>query len=155
MRKEPILVYYVYRQGKDDADLIDEIKDRLTPLKRKGIMTTWERKEIKAGGNVQKAIAGYVNTANIFLILVSARLLSSDSHELEMVPAMERYNNNECIVVPIILRACDWTDAPFASLQVLPRDEKALASENSINLHTSLTEVMKEVKKIKIRRASC
>jgi hypothetical protein len=31
-------------------------------------------------------------------------------------------------VIPIILRACDWQDAPFGNLQALPKDAKPVTS---------------------------
>src|SRR5262245_30801022 len=38
--------------------------------------------------------------------------------------AMERHSAGEARVVPVILKPCDWQDAPFARLQALPRDAR-------------------------------
>ncbi len=39
-----------------------------------------------------------------------------------MSRALERESNGEARVIPIILRPCDWQDAPFGHLQALPTD---------------------------------
>jgi len=45
-----------------------------------------------------------------------------------MTRALERYREGSAAVIPVILRACDWSLAPFASLQVLPTDAKPVVS---------------------------
>jgi hypothetical protein len=37
---------------------------------------------------------------------------------------MERHDAGEAVVIPIILRSCDWKGAPFGKLQGLPKDMK-------------------------------
>jgi hypothetical protein len=39
---------------------------------------------------------------------------------------MERHELNEAIVIPVILRPCDWHDTPFGKLQAAPKDGKAI-----------------------------
>ena len=41
-----------------------------------------------------------------------------------MKRAMERHHAGEAVVIPVILRACDWHDAPFGKLRATPRDGK-------------------------------
>ena len=41
---------------------------------------------------------------------------------------MERHESGEARVIPVILRDCDWTTAPFAKLLALPRDGKPVNS---------------------------
>lgn len=35
---------------------------------------------------------------------------------------MEKHENSEALVIPIILRACNWQDLPYSKLQGLPKD---------------------------------
>ena len=39
-----------------------------------------------------------------------------------MTRAMERHEKGEAIVIPVILRACDWHGAPFGKLNATPPD---------------------------------
>ena len=43
-----------------------------------------------------------------------------------MTRALERHENREAYVIPIIVRDVNWRRAPFAKLQVLPKDGKAI-----------------------------
>ena len=42
--------------------------------------------------------------------------------------ALERHKAGEAVVIPIILRAADWTQTPFARLQALPKDLRPITS---------------------------
>ncbi|MHB8714073.1 MAG: hypothetical protein ACYC9T_17395, partial [Trichloromonadaceae bacterium] len=57
--------------------------------------------------------------------LVSSDFLSSDyCYDIEMKRAMERHSAEEARVIPVILRPCDWHDAPFGKLLATPPDGK-------------------------------
>lgn len=62
------------------------------------------------------------------LLLVSADFVASDScHDIEMRRAFERHDAGEARVIPIVLRPSDWSIGPFARLQALPSDARAVA----------------------------
>jgi hypothetical protein len=42
--------------------------------------------------------------------------------------AMVRHQSGHACVIPVIIRSVDWRGAPFAELQALPKDAKAVAS---------------------------
>ena len=52
--------------------------------------------------------------------------ISDYCYDVEMKRALERHKSGEARVIPIILRPCDWQSSPFARLQSLPRDGKAI-----------------------------
>ena len=41
---------------------------------------------------------------------------------------MQRHENGEARVIPIILREVDWSGAPFSKLQALPKDGKPVTN---------------------------
>jgi len=45
-----------------------------------------------------------------------------------MKRALERHAQGSAKVIPIILKPCLWTDAPFGKLQALPTDGKAVTT---------------------------
>jgi internalin A len=58
---------------------------------------------------------------------VSADFIASDyCYEIEMKRALERHENSEARVIPVIVRDCNWRIASFAKLQALPKDGKAV-----------------------------
>lgn len=45
-----------------------------------------------------------------------------------MKRALARHEAGEAVVLPILLRDCKWSRAPFAKLQALPKDAKPVTS---------------------------
>jgi hypothetical protein len=46
---------------------------------------------------------------------------------------MERHEQGEAKVIPIIIRPCDWKDLPFSKIQGLPKNAKALSTWTDID----------------------
>jgi len=89
----------------------------------------------------------HLNSARIILLLVSADFLASDyCYDIEMKRAMERHEAGEARVIPIILRTCDWTSAPFAKLQALPTDAKPVDSWPSAD--AAFTDIARAIRRV-------
>jgi hypothetical protein len=62
------------------------------------------------------------------ILLVNSNFMASDYiWKSEVALAMKLHYSGQAIVVPIIVRSIDWADAPFARLQALPKDGKAIS----------------------------
>lgn len=110
-----------------DEALRDQLEKQLAMLKRQGVIETWHDRRIGAGVNIDRAIDEHINHDEIILLLVSPDFIASDyCYEIEMTRAMERHAAGEAIVIPVILRACDWQHAPFGKLNATPRDGKPI-----------------------------
>lgn len=121
--KAPVQVFFSYSHR--DEDLRDELSKHLSILKRQGVIHEWHDRQIPAGSEWKEAIDDRMNQAQVILLLISSDFLASDyCHEIEMKRALERHDNKEAIVIPIILRSCDWQGALFGKLQALPKDAK-------------------------------
>lgn len=107
---------------KDEA-LRDQLETQLAMLKRQGVIETWHDRRIVAGSDLDHAINAHVETDEVILLLVSPDFLASDyCYEIEMTRAMERHAVGEAVVIPIILRPCDWHGSPFGKLVATPPD---------------------------------
>jgi hypothetical protein len=116
-------VFFSYSHA--DEALRDQLEKQLSLLKRQGIIETWHDRRIGAGHDFAREIDGHIETDDIILLLVSADFLDSDyCYEKEMMRAMTRHDAGEAIVIPVILRACDWHGAPFGKLNASPPDGK-------------------------------
>lgn len=110
-----------------DEGLRDQLEKQLAMLKRQGVIETWHDRRIGAGQNIDHVIDEHMNRDDVILLLVSADFLASDyCYDIEMKRAMERHEAGEAIVIPVILRACDWHHAPFGKLNATPRDGKPI-----------------------------
>jgi hypothetical protein len=114
-------VFFSYSHA--DERLRDQLEKQLSLLRRQGVIKTWHDRRIGAGEEIDRAISEHVEKDDIILLLVSADFLASDyCYDVEMTRAMERHSAGEAIVIPVILRACDWHGAPFGKLNATPPD---------------------------------
>lgn len=123
----PIRLFYSYSHK--DEKLREKLEEHLSLLQRQGVIAGWHDRKIGAGQEWKGAIDKYLNEAQIILLLVSSSFLASYyCYDVETKRAIERHDRGEARVIPIVLRKCDWHNAPFGKLQALPRDSKAITS---------------------------
>jgi hypothetical protein len=116
-------VFFSYSHA--DEGLRDQLEKQLAMLRRQGIIEVWHDRRIGAGQEIDKAINEHINSDEIILLLVSPDFIASDyCYDIEMTRALERHEAGTAIVIPVILRACDWHHAPFGKLLATPRDGK-------------------------------
>ena len=138
-----------------DEVLRDQLEKQLAMLKRQGVIDSWHDRRIDAGQEIDAAIDEHINSDEIILLLVSPDFIASDyCYNIEMARAMERHNAKEAIVIPVILRACDWHHAPFGKLLGTPQDGKPVTLWPDRD--EALLQVAKEVRKAAERwRSTC
>jgi TIR domain/CHAT domain len=118
-------VFFSYSH--QDEKLRDELEKHLSLLKRQGVITGWHDRQISAGKEWSHEIDSHLDTAKVILLLVSSAFIASNyCWDVEVTRAMERHEKREARVIPIILKPVDWKSAPFAKLQALPKDAKAV-----------------------------
>ncbi|MCJ1888254.1 toll/interleukin-1 receptor domain-containing protein [Pseudomonas sp. LA21] len=112
-----------------DEALRDQLEKQLSMLKRQGVIETWHDRRIGAGQEIDEIIDERINSDEIILLLVSPDFLASDyCYNIEMKRALERHDTKEAIVIPVILRHCDWHPAPFGKLMATPQDGKPVTA---------------------------
>jgi hypothetical protein len=122
------LSVFVSYSHKDEAFKDDLIK-HLSPLKRLGLVEEWNDRKITAGAEWDKVISENLEKASHILLLVSIDFITSAyCYDVELERALERHAKGEAVVVPIVVRNCLWQHTPFAKLQALPKDAKAISS---------------------------
>ena len=123
MSSEAVNVFISYSHK--DKDLRNELENHLSSLRRQDIIFDWHDGKIIAGENWRTAIFDQLNRAELILLLISSDFLASDfCYDKELTRAIDRHNNGEAVVMPIILREVDWKVTPFSELQALPTDAK-------------------------------
>lgn len=135
-----------------DEDLRDMLETHLSALKHQGLIETWHDRRILPGDELDDAIAENLETADIILLLISAKFIdSSYCYSVEMKRAMERHEAGEARVVPVILRSCDWHDMPFGGLMATPTDGRPVKSwpdldEAFLDVVNSIKRAVKELR---------
>jgi len=130
-----------------DEVLRDELEKHLSLLKRQGTISSWHDRRIGPGQEWKGMIDERLNSVHVILLLVSPDFLASDyCYDTEMTRALERHNDGEARVIPIILRAVDWHGSPFSKLQALPTDAKPVTSWP--NQDEAFTDVARGIRRV-------
>ena len=117
------------------------------------MIEAWHDRRIEAGDEWKEQIDRNLEDADIILLLVSADFIASDyCYVKEMTRALERHERNEARVIPVIVRNVNWTRAPFAHLQALPTDGKAVKKWSDRdtawrNVSEGIERVVEEIRK--------
>ncbi|AOS83510.1 hypothetical protein BIU88_04750 [Chlorobaculum limnaeum] len=136
-----------------DENHRNELAKHLNLLKRQNIIQTWYDREINAGNEWKIEIDKHLNSAQIILLLVSCDFLASDyCYDIEMTRALERHDNGEARVIPVILRPVDWKGAPFSNLKALPKDAKPVSSWGDID--DAYMDISMEIRRVAEERRS-
>ena len=122
-----IKLFYSYSHV--DEELRNELEKHLAMLRREKILRGWHFRKITPGKEWKNEIDRNLETAKVISLLVSPDFMNSDyCYDIEMKRAMELHNTGKARVIPIILRAVDYSRAPFAKLQALPKDGEPVTS---------------------------
>jgi hypothetical protein len=112
-----------------DEAVKNELVKHLSPLKRQRLVAHWHDREILAGESWRSTISKNLVEADIVILLISIDFINSEyCYSIEMEDAPERAATGRAVVIPVIARSCMWKSSPFASLQALPTDGKAIST---------------------------
>lgn len=118
----------------------------LSALTRQGIVAVWSDRQIDAGQDWGPEIRRALDTADLILLLVSPDFLTSDFiSEQELTRAMARHAAGEARVIPVFVRPCDWSGAPFGTLQGVPDPAKPISQWR--NRDQAFTRVAQAIRK--------
>ncbi|HEX8118074.1 MAG TPA: TIR domain-containing protein, partial [Pyrinomonadaceae bacterium] len=141
----PLELFYSYSHK--DKKLRDKVDNHLSLLQRQEFITEWHDRMIEAGDDWESEISEHLESAQLILLLVSDDFIASDyCYSVEMNRALERHEQEEARVIPVILRPVDWESSPLGRLQALPEGGKAVTTWR--NRDEALKSVAKGIRKI-------
>ncbi|HTI14803.1 MAG TPA: toll/interleukin-1 receptor domain-containing protein [Dictyobacter sp.] len=141
----PIEIFYSYAH--EDKTLRGRLNTHLSMLVRNGLITSWHDQEISAGSVWDDEIHEHLRRAQIILFLVSPDFLASDyCWGVEVQEALKRHEAGEVRVIPILLESCDWQQTPFATLQILPSNARAVTMWD--NRNAALTDIAQGIRRV-------
>jgi hypothetical protein len=112
-----------------DEGVKNELVKHLRPLERLGLISEWHDRKLKAGEEWDRVISENLRTSDIVLLLISVDFINSRyCFDVELEEAMKMHDAKRTRVIPVVVRNCLWSPMPFAKLQALPRDGKAVGS---------------------------
>lgn len=122
-----IPVRLVYSSAPADDVFRDRLSAHLRPLVQNGSLTEWSEYLIVPGSEIAKELQKAWQEADILLVLLSADYFASpEFDEARIQQALERHKAKQLLILPVIVRPCDWQATLFASLQCLPRNQQPI-----------------------------
>ena len=110
-----------------DTSSLKELKKHVGRLGKPSLLDSWTDREVRAGSEWRQDLFDQLEKADLILLLVSPAFLATDYvYHVELKRALERQESGDAQLIPIILRPTDWSSAPFANLQALPRKGKPI-----------------------------
>jgi hypothetical protein len=118
-----------YSYSHKDKEWRDELEEHLSLLRRQGVISAWHDRQIVPGQEWANKIDEQLELAQVILLLVSPSFLASDyCYDIELKRALERHEQRGAVVIPVIVRPCDWKIGAFAKLAALPSNWKSVTS---------------------------
>ncbi len=115
--------------AREDEKYKDELELRLKPFKMNGNIESWNDREILPGADWDENIKSQIENANVMLFLISPNFIGSDYiNAVEIKRALERHQEKEVIIIPIIIRHSDFSFLKISKFQALPKDGKPISS---------------------------
>lgn len=130
-----------------DEGLRDQLEAHLALLRNQGLIESWHDRRILPGDEFGTEIEEALEAADVILLLISADFLASRyCYSIEMKRAVERHEASQACVIPVILRDCDWHEAPFGKLQAVPKDARPITLWPDIDQAFAI--VAKEIRRV-------
>ncbi len=131
----------------EDEAAYKTLMSQLKVLAKEIPIETWGKAELMPGTKIQTTTDTELQRADIVLILVSAKLLTSESY-LNLQSQVQASTT----VVPVLLRACLWESDPFLKdRQPLPKSQQYISQADDED--KAYTEIAQEIKKMVLGKA--
>ena len=128
-----------------DEELRIQLDNHLSGLRRLEIIEIWHDQKIIAGTSWKQDINTNLLDADLILCLISSDFLASDFCVInEFQQSLDRHKNEKCIIVPVILRSCDWFGV-MGQIQGVPKDGKPVTIWDDKD--EAFTDVVNSIKK--------
>jgi hypothetical protein len=107
--------------ARKDEGFKDELIKHLSGLRQIRAITDWHDRQILPGQTWDEEIKEKLESSQVVLFLVSSDFMYSDYiHDVEISRTIERYKKGQVVIVPIMVRPCDFNSSSLSLYQPLP-----------------------------------
>jgi len=111
-----------------------------------GVITLTDKDDTKVGENERLFIFDQLETAEIIIALISPDYLSSDwVYSNELTVALNRSESGQCLLIPVIIRECNWHTTSIGHLKPVQFKNKAILNDTS-KTDEALTDAVEQIK---------
>ena len=143
LRQNNIFISYSHR----DEAWKDLLVKHLKVLENQGLVVRWDDRQIRAGADWAQQIEQAAAQARLAILLISDDFLASKFIMQREVPYfLQRRNQGDLIVFPIIITDCFWDIIDWLKvIQVRPKDGKPLAEFEEAQRDKVIKEIVREI----------
>jgi hypothetical protein len=117
-----------------DEEFKESLVEHMAGLIRAGVIDEWNDRKIIPSQNWSDEISKNLESSELILFLISSSFMNSDyCMGVEVKRALQMHEEGKAQLIPIIVRAVDWTGSELSKLQGLPRDAKPISSWTDID----------------------
>lgn len=129
-----------------DEEYKISLDNHLAVQKRNNRIATWNDRKLIAGSYIHEEIDEELVRADVIILLLSADFFASDyCYGIEMKKALEIHEQGKNVIIPVIVRPCDWLDSPLKKFVGLPEDGKPISKwENQDEAYMSVVAGIKK-----------
>ena len=130
---QPVIGEIFILHAPEDENWKTQLAKRLSGVPWPHPITIWDISQIDPGQDHEKTIAHHLQTASVFLLLVSPDFLKVEKQTLHMKIIMDRRKEGNVIVIPILVRSISFLErdaTPYGNLEFLPPGDKALSDRS-------------------------
>lgn len=125
----PLHIYLACAATPQDEALLDALENQLSILRRRPEVSLWEKRQIPPGTERGPAIVTQIQQAHLILLLLSPDFFASDECHEEMKLALQRREEGEASVIPLLMRAiAGWHTTAIGQLDPLPADRVPIST---------------------------
>ncbi|HGY9568390.1 TPA: toll/interleukin-1 receptor domain-containing protein [Vibrio harveyi] len=130
----------------DDEEAKNKFTTFLATLKRNGIITEWNDRQLLAGDKLNDEIINNIQNSDIICLLISQSFLASYyCVEEELARALSQVENGVSRIFPIIVDHSTWLDTELKDYTAVPNDGTPIADYDNPN--KAWLEVIEHLKK--------
>lgn len=130
-KKKPLRVLYICAD--EDLPMLTRLDRQLSTLKSNDWIECWHESNIAPGSEKVSTVQMQINAADVILLLISADFMASDWCFRQTQWALDRYNNGQVVVIPIILRPVDWYTSILGKLRALPKNGQPITTWSNLD----------------------
>ena len=131
----------------EDQPWLERVQTAFTPLKRRGKLTLWDDSQIDHGDEWYGRIREAMEKARVAVLLVSPDYIASDFCMKEEFPYLvERAEAGGLILLPILVRDCDWEEERWLEAhQMRPAEARPLLELGPAEVDKELKAIVRDV----------
>lgn len=105
----------------EDQEHCAALAKHLSNMVKQKLIRAWVDREVLAGGMWNAGIHSAMESAELFICLVSADFIASNyCWDIEVPYALSRQRSGVARTVPVIVRPVDWQETALSALQAVP-----------------------------------